>query len=152
MDVQEILPVKHPVRGTVRPPGSKSITNRAFVLAALADGPVRLTGVLDSQDTQVMVESLRRLGFDVQQDQDACTCLVQGLGGNIPASSADLWLENSGTSIRFLAGLCTLGTGRYRLDGSAPCGSDQSVISFGHCARWEQLWTSKLPEVIAPPC
>jgi 3-phosphoshikimate 1-carboxyvinyltransferase len=119
MDVQEILPVKHPVRGTVRPPGSKSITNRAFVLAALADGPVRLTGVLDSQDTQVMVESLRRLGFDVQQDQDACTCLVQGLGGNIPASSADLWLENSGTSIRFLAGLCTLGTGRYRLDGSA---------------------------------
>ncbi len=119
MDVQEILPVDQPIRGTIRPPGSKSITNRAFVLAALADGPVTLTGVLDSQDTQVMVESLRRLGFDVQQDLEACTCLVQGLGGKIPASSADLWLENSGTSIRFLAGLCTLGSGRYRLDGSA---------------------------------
>ena len=55
MDVQEILPVDQPIRGTIRPPGSKSITNRAFVLAALADGPVTLTGVLDSQDTQVMV-------------------------------------------------------------------------------------------------
>jgi len=111
--------VQHPVRGTVRPPGSKSITNRAMVLAALADGPVTLTGVLDSQDTQVMVESLRRLGFSVRQDISDCTCHILGHAGRIPAASADLWLENSGTSIRFLTGLCALGTGIYRLDGSA---------------------------------
>jgi 3-phosphoshikimate 1-carboxyvinyltransferase len=119
MDVKEILPVEHPIRGIIRPPGSKSITNRALILAALANGPVTLTGVLDSQDTKVMVESLRRLGFHVQQDRDLCVCEVHGLAGRIPATSADLWLENSGTSIRFLAGLCALGTGRYRLDGSA---------------------------------
>ncbi|MFM7165006.1 MAG: 3-phosphoshikimate 1-carboxyvinyltransferase [Planctomycetaceae bacterium] len=119
MEVQEILPVDRPVTGTVRPPGSKSITNRAMVLAALADGPVTLTGVLDSQDTQVMVESLRRLGFSVRQDVAACTCHIHGQAGRIPAASADLWLENSGTSIRFLTGLCALGTGSYRLDGSA---------------------------------
>lgn len=113
----EIVPVHGPVSGTVRPPGSKSITNRAFILAALADGWTTLTGVLDSQDTRVMIESLRRLGFEVQQDLAACRCRVRGFGGRIPAEQADLYLENSGTSIRFLTSLCALGTGRYRLDG-----------------------------------
>ena len=113
----EIVPIHGPVSGTVRPPGSKSITNRAFILAALADGWTTLTGVLDSQDTRVMIESLRRLGFDVQQDLDACSCRVRGFGGQIPAQQADLYLENSGTSIRFLTSLCALGAGRYRLDG-----------------------------------
>ena len=58
-----ILPVSRPVVGSIRPPGSKSLTNRALVLAALAQGPTTLTGVLDSVDTQVMIESLRRLGL-----------------------------------------------------------------------------------------
>lgn len=66
-----------------------------------------------------MIESLRRLGFDVAQDVDACSCSITGRGGQVPASSADLWLENSGTSIRFLTSLCALGTGSYRLDGVA---------------------------------
>ena len=113
----EITPVSRPVCGTIRPPGSKSITNRAMILAALADGPTTLTGMLDSQDTRVMVESLRRLGFDVQQHLAACTCTVHGQSGRVPADTADLWLENSGTSIRFLTSLCALGKGTYRLDG-----------------------------------
>ncbi len=113
----ELQPVTSPVRGVIRPPGSKSITNRAMVMAAIADGPLTMTGVLDSLDTRVMVESLRRLGFRVDQDLAACRCTVHGLGGHIPAKSADLWLENSGTSIRFLTGLCALGSGTYRLDG-----------------------------------
>ncbi|MEY2727712.1 MAG: 3-phosphoshikimate 1-carboxyvinyltransferase, partial [Planctomycetota bacterium] len=112
-----IPPVNHPLRGTIRPPGSKSITNRALILAALANGPSTLTGVLDSQDTRVMVESLRRLGFNIQQNIADCHCSVEGLAGHIPAHSAELWLENSGTSIRFLTALCTLGHGTYRLDG-----------------------------------
>ncbi len=66
-----------------------------------------------------MIESLRRLGFEVTQDTDACSCTITGRGGQVPASSADLWLENSGTSIRFLTSLCALGTGSYRLDGVA---------------------------------
>ncbi len=112
-----ITPVPRPIHGTIRPPGSKSITNRAFVLAALASGPTLLSGVLDSQDTRVMVESLRRLGFSVDQDLPGCRCTVIGQAGHIPAASADLWLENSGTSIRFLTSVCALGHGHYRLDG-----------------------------------
>ena len=61
---QELDPVTGPVSGTIRPPGSKSITNRALIIAALAEGESVLTGVLDSQDTRVMITSLRRLGID----------------------------------------------------------------------------------------
>ncbi len=117
-EVVEIQPVGGPVRGAIRPPGSKSITNRAFILAALARGTTRLTGVLDSQDTRVMAESLRRLGVNVTQDLTAKTAVIEGLGGGPRAPEADLWLENSGTSIRFLTAVCTLGQGRFRLDGN----------------------------------
>ncbi|MEQ9409609.1 MAG: 3-phosphoshikimate 1-carboxyvinyltransferase [Fuerstiella sp.] len=116
-DYHEIQPVTAPVVGTVRPPGSKSITNRALILAALADGTSELTGVLYSQDTQVMVESLTRLGLNVSHDPATSSCTVTGTAGRISAPQADLWLENSGTSIRFLTSFCCLGTGRYRLDG-----------------------------------
>ncbi len=116
--VIDILPMQGPIRGIVRPPGSKSITNRALILAALADGVTTLTGILDSHDTRVMVESLRRLGFDLQQDISRDRCVVSGRGGDIPARAAELWLENSGTSIRFLTSLCALGHGAFRLDGS----------------------------------
>lgn len=113
----EITPVTHRLCGRIRPPGSKSITNRALILAALAAGRSTLRGVLDSQDTRVMIESLRRLGLTISQDLLNCTCEVTGGGGSLPATNAELWLENSGTSIRFLTALCTLGDGRYRLDG-----------------------------------
>ena len=113
-----ITPVAQPIRGTLRPPGSKSITNRALILAALAEGTSNLTGVLDSQDTQVMIQSLRRLGFEIDQDVNAGRCCVHGQAGRVPAAGADLWLENSGTSIRFLTSLCALGAGDYRLDGA----------------------------------
>ena len=114
----EIKPVRHPVVGTIRPPGSKSLTNRALVLAALSQGPTRLSGVLDSLDTQVMIESLRRLGLDIEQDLAAKTISLIGCGGQIASNGADLWLENSGTSIRFLTAMCCVGHGRFRLDGN----------------------------------
>lgn len=103
----------------MRPPGSKSITNRALILAALGTGTSHLGGVLDSQDTRVMVESLRRLGISVNHQPSDCTAVVTGCGGLPPAASADLWLENSGTSIRFLTAVAALGRGTYRLDGNA---------------------------------
>ncbi|MBX3440673.1 MAG: 3-phosphoshikimate 1-carboxyvinyltransferase, partial [Planctomycetaceae bacterium] len=107
-----------PIRGTVRPPGSKSLTNRALIVAALAKGGSLLTGALDSRDTQVMIDSLSRLGIAVETANAGSQLAVAGASGRIPAPSADLWLENSGTSIRFLTALCTLGQGRYRLDGN----------------------------------
>ena len=117
--VRLMQPVSGPVTGTVRPPGSKSLTNRALIVAGLAEGRSRLTGVLDSQDTRVMVESLRRLGLTVEQDVAAGTIAITGCGGQPPAQAADLYLENSGTSIRFLTALCALGRGTFRLDGNA---------------------------------
>jgi 3-phosphoshikimate 1-carboxyvinyltransferase len=102
----------------VRPPGSKSITNRALVLAALAEGTSRLSGVLDSQDTRVMVESLQRMGIPVTHDPAGCTTQIQGCAGRPAAASAQLWLENSGTSIRFLTAVACLGRGSYQLDGN----------------------------------
>jgi 3-phosphoshikimate 1-carboxyvinyltransferase len=113
-----------------------------MILAALADGPTTLTGMLDSQDTQVMVESLRRLGFSVHQDHEDNQCTVNGLAGRIRAARADLWLENSGTSIRFLTSLCALGKGEYRLDGiermrQRPIGDlVRALRSLGACIRF----------------
>lgn len=113
-----VKPVTEPVRGSIRPPGSKSLTNRALITAALASGTTKLTGVLASDDTRVMVESLNRLGVPVTHDVENCTMEVTGCGGQPPAEKADLWLENSGTSIRFLTAFCSLGNGEYRLDGN----------------------------------
>jgi 3-phosphoshikimate 1-carboxyvinyltransferase len=112
-----IKPVTAPICGRIRPPGSKSITNRALVCAALARGTSTLTGALDSEDTRVMIESLGRLGIRVESHEAGKTLIVHGCGGNIPAKSADLFVGNSGTTIRFLTALCALGRGAYRLDG-----------------------------------
>jgi 3-phosphoshikimate 1-carboxyvinyltransferase len=107
-----------PLRATIRPPGSKSITNRALVCAALAEGESLLTGALDSEDTRVMIEALQRLGIAVQHDPAAATVRVVGCAGQIPVREADLYVANSGTTARFLTALCALGHGTYRLDGT----------------------------------
>ena len=116
IDALAIPTARSPVRGTIRPPGSKSITNRALVCAALARGESTLTGALDSQDTRVMADGLARLGIGVDADWPAGTIRVRGAGGVIPAASATLDCAASGTTIRFLAALCALGHGTYRLD------------------------------------
>jgi 3-phosphoshikimate 1-carboxyvinyltransferase len=107
-----------PLHGSVRPPGSKSITNRALVCAALADGESILTGALDSEDTGVMIDALGQLGLSVDHDPDASTIRVVGSAGHIPASEADLYVANSGTTMRFLTAMVTCGQGTYRLDGA----------------------------------
>ncbi|MBN02449.1 MAG: 3-phosphoshikimate 1-carboxyvinyltransferase [Planctomycetaceae bacterium] len=106
-----------PVVGSIRPPGSKSITNRALVCAALADGTSVLQGALDSDDTRVMIAGLEQLGIAVQTEDAKTTLKVTGCGGTIPAEDADLSIGNSGTTMRFLTAMSTLGQGRFRLDG-----------------------------------
>jgi 3-phosphoshikimate 1-carboxyvinyltransferase len=113
----EIETVAGPIRGRIRPPGSKSITNRALVCAALADGVSTLTGALDSEDTRVMIDGLGRLGIEVESHDAGTRLVVHGAGGEIPALEADLFCANSGTTIRFLTALATLGHGSFRLDG-----------------------------------
>ncbi len=108
-----------PIQGSIRPPGSKSITNRALVCAALADGTSRLTGALNSDDTQVMIAGLNQLGISVSASDNHTTLMVQGCNSTIPAQSADLFIGNSGTTVRFLTAMTAIGKGRYRLDGVA---------------------------------
>ena len=116
-DPYPIEPIEKPIRATVQVPGSKSFTNRALPIAAFATGPTLLTGVLDSEDTQVMMQALRQIGISVDHDPVAHTAKIEGCGGVIPKDKADLFLANSGTSMRFLAAFVALGKGEYRLDG-----------------------------------
>ena len=128
-DLIEIVPLDQPVRAEITVPGSKSITNRALILAALAAGEVTLKGALWSEDTQIMVACLRQLGFlvNVTPDPDeVCnrTIMVIGEGGLIPAGGTetvplDLFVGNAGTAARFLAPFLCLGSGVYRLHGVA---------------------------------
>lgn len=112
-----MMPVGRPVSGSIRPPGSKSITNRALICAALAAGKSELRGALDSEDTEVMVESLRRLGLQVDHSRRTQTIEVHGTAGILPAREVDLFVGNSGTTIRFLTAMLATCQGRFRLDG-----------------------------------
>src|SRR5688572_32480046 len=117
-DILPIQPFSRPARGEVVLPGSKSLTNRALLLAALSDSPVTLTGALSSEDTHLMGEALRQLGFAVKGDENAQTIRVEGRGGAIPAERADLFVGLAGTAARFLTALCAAAPrGVYRLDG-----------------------------------
>jgi 3-phosphoshikimate 1-carboxyvinyltransferase len=112
-----LTPPARPFDLALAPPGSKSLTNRAMILAALASGESTLRNALFADDTRVMIDCLRRLGFEVRDDETAQTIVITGRGGEIPASSAELFCGNSGTTIRFVAALCSLGRGRFVLDG-----------------------------------
>jgi 3-phosphoshikimate 1-carboxyvinyltransferase len=113
----EISPVGGAIGGRVRPPGSKSITNRALICASLADSVSTLTGALDSEDTRVMIDGLGRLGIAVESLDSGRRLIVCGAGGEIPTLEAELFCGNSGTTIRFLTAMATLGHGSFRLDG-----------------------------------
>lgn len=112
-----IQPAQGPIDATVRLPGSKSITNRALLLAALADGSCRITHALFADDTRYTAAALERLGFAIDRKPTDEEFTVQGRGGIIPEPRADLFVGNAGTAMRFLAAFVALGHGRYRLDG-----------------------------------
>ena len=126
-DLIEIIPLAKPVKADITVPGSKSITNRALILAALADGEITLRGALWSEDTQVMTECLQKLGFEITVAPDPdefCnrTIEVRGLGGKIPNTVTpdkplELFVGNAGTAARFLSAFVCLGGGVYRLHG-----------------------------------
>jgi 3-phosphoshikimate 1-carboxyvinyltransferase len=117
-NVLSIQPAVHPIRKTICVPGSKSITNRALILAALARGESRLENVLLADDTLRMIEALRQLGFTLHHDQAAQRVVITGQGGQVTPTSATLYCGNSGTTIRFLTAMLTLAHGSYTLDGN----------------------------------
>ena len=124
----EIEPLPAMVSAGITVPGSKSITNRALILAALADGETTLRGALWSEDTQIMTAALEGLGFDIAvapDELEICnrTIRIRGLAGKIPNGGThgkplELFVGNAGTAARFLAALVCLGQGVYRLHGT----------------------------------
>jgi len=126
-DLIEVVPPSGRKESKVVLPGSKSLTNRALILAALAARPVTLRGALWSEDTQAMVECLERLGFPVEVADDPAepanrTLEVQGAGGRIPNAGTPeqplkLFVENAGTAARFLPPMLCLGHGSYHVSG-----------------------------------
>ena len=107
-------------RGTVsvRVPGSKSITNRALLLAMLADGPCTLTGALFSDDSRYLQQCIADLGFGIEADEERAEVRVEGLGGRLPVREASLYVGSAGTAARFLTALLGLKKGAWHLDSS----------------------------------
>jgi 3-phosphoshikimate 1-carboxyvinyltransferase len=116
--VLPIEPASRPIRGQARPPGSKSYTNRALLLAGLARGTSTLEGALFSDDTLHMARGLEALGLRVVVDEEGERFEVEGGAGAFPASTATVFVGNSGTTARFLAPAMALGRGVFALDGN----------------------------------
>jgi len=114
-----ITPLAGPIDAEVEVVGSKSYTNRALVLAALARGESRLTGALFSDDTRYMAAALRELGVVVEEDPVRATFRVQGVDGRVPSARAQCFVGNAGTAARFLPVVMALGHGVYELDGNS---------------------------------
>jgi len=117
--LMQITPITHPLNAIVRVPGSKSLTNRALLISALANGKTCLTNALSSDDSCHFAKALQTLGFDIQLDGANSEMTVTGLGGKIPVKQAELFIGNAGTAARFLSAFLTLGNGEYTLDGDA---------------------------------
>jgi 3-phosphoshikimate 1-carboxyvinyltransferase len=115
----EVLDLKpaHAVRGTVRLPGSKSISNRVLLLASLAAGETEVSGLLDADDTRVMREALARLGVTFTERRGGMT--IRGVAGPFPQKKADLFLGNAGTALRPLTAALVFSRGEYSVSGAA---------------------------------
>jgi 3-phosphoshikimate 1-carboxyvinyltransferase len=111
----EIFPAQS-LDAAVRVPGSKSLTQRALIAAALAEGESALLGPLASEDTQHTMTALRQMGIAVD-DSDPAAWTARGCGGRIQTPSADIFLGNNGTATRFLTSVAALGYGRFRITG-----------------------------------
>lgn len=128
IELIEILPPQGQINAQVVVPGSKSVTNRALVLSALARGDVELRGALWSEDTQIMVECLRRLGYRISVESEAfepCNRVikVECKGGEVPrggdeSNPLELYVGNAGTAARFIVAMLAMGSGVYRVIGS----------------------------------
>ena len=99
-------------------PGSKSITNRALLIAALAEGTSILRGVLFSDDSRHFMQALYDLGFPIHIDEEEATVTIEGFGGEIPNEEAEVYVGSAGTAARFLTAFLGLSKGKYRLTAS----------------------------------
>jgi 3-phosphoshikimate 1-carboxyvinyltransferase len=116
-DVMDITSLDRPVDAAIQVPGSKSVTNRALIVAALADGSSTLQNPLISDDSYWLMNALVRLGITARADREEGVVTIGGQGGIIPYRDVDLFVGNAGTAARFLPPTLALGEGPYRVDG-----------------------------------
>lgn len=116
-DEIQIQPINRPVDAEVAVPGSKSVTNRALVVAALAEGTSEIHNALFSEDSYWLMDALVRLGFGVRADGAKGSITVHGGGGEIPGGGVEISVGNAGTAARFLPPVLALGRGPYSVDG-----------------------------------
>jgi 3-phosphoshikimate 1-carboxyvinyltransferase len=136
VDTIAIPALNRPVDATVEIPGSKSLTNRALLVAALAQGDSILENALFSEDSEYFVKCVEQLGIPITLNPHQAQIQVAGRGGDIPAKQADLFVGLAGTAARFISALVALGNGEYRLDGvprmrERPMGDMLTVLQTG---------------------
>lgn len=117
-DIYQVKKVEMPHDIVTEVPGSKSITNRALLIAALAEGTSVLHGVLFSDDSRHFMQALYDLGFPIHIDEEEETVTIEGFGGNIPNEEAEIYVGSAGTAARFLTAFLGLSKGKYRLTAS----------------------------------
>ncbi len=118
MEPYKVRQIGHAPRIEVTVPGSKSITNRALLMAAMAQGETVLEGVLFSDDSRVFLKALQELGFAVDIDETNCQVRIKGMGGKIPRKEAEIYVGSAGTAARFLTAFTAMSDGCYRLEAS----------------------------------
>eukprot|EP01083_Nonionella_stella_P024209 66917_1 len=129
-----------PASGSLAVPGSKSISNRVLLIAALGRGTCRIRGLLHSEDTQVMLDSLEKLGVSFEWEDQGAVLVMHGCAGKLSAPSSELYLANAGTASRFLTSACTLiESGEIILTGSKrmherPVGDLVSALQDAGCS------------------
>jgi 3-phosphoshikimate 1-carboxyvinyltransferase len=119
LSARPIEPAPSPLAARINVPGSKSLTNRALMVAALADGQTTITNALFSDDSRFFSECLSKLGYRLAMEPEARRITVWGQGGRVPARQAELFVGNAGTAARFLTALVSVGHGEYVVDGNA---------------------------------
>ena len=130
-EVYEIKKVDTPHDIFTEVPGSKSITNRALLIAAMSQGTSVIKGVLFSDDSRHFMQALFDLGFPIHIDEDNSTITIEGFGGEIPNEEAEVYVGSAGTAARFLTAFLGLSKGRYRLT----CSEQMKKRPMNH--KWE---------------
>ena len=119
MQMYEVKKLPHHPKLDVTVPGSKSMTNRALLLAALAEGESTVSGILFSDDSNVFLQALKDVGFTLQIDMPEKRVMIQGKGGRLPRSQANIYVGSAGTAARFLTAMAAMSDGEFRFDASA---------------------------------
>ena len=146
-EAYKVKQLKQPIDWTAEVPGSKSITNRALLMAALTRGKVKLRGVLFSDDSRYFLSSLQSLGYAVHIDEERREVEVEGHGGNIPRKESEIYVGSAGTAARFLTAMLGLAEGTFIIQASEQMKKRpmrplfEALLSLGTSIEWlDQEW------------